>query len=165
MELQPLYERAQERVRMLEAQVDVLKQELKTQEERHSQMYLKMYKKGQEAAKFEHADEVLEFAHRAPKRVSVPELLQQLHRTEQELEATKDLYRSEVMSRGSTASVASSSQPDYTLPFLKDAMFYFLTERDNQQHLRAIQNILGFSDKEREAVSKSLKYRRSFLIP
>ena len=45
--------------------------------------------KGQEAAKFEHADEVLEFAHQAPTRVSVPELLQQLQVTESELENIK----------------------------------------------------------------------------
>jgi hypothetical protein len=31
---------------------------MEEQEERHKSMYLKMYMKGQEAAKFEHADQV-----------------------------------------------------------------------------------------------------------
>lgn len=50
---------------------------------------LPICRKGQEAARFEHADEVLEFAHHAPSRVSVPELLRQLQVTEHELEHVK----------------------------------------------------------------------------
>jgi hypothetical protein len=35
-----------------------LRRSVEEQEERHKSMYLKMYMKGQEAAKFEHADQV-----------------------------------------------------------------------------------------------------------
>lgn len=39
--------------------------------------------------------------------------------------------------------------PEITLQFLKSAIYYFLTDRENSQgHLRAIQSILGFSDSE-----------------
>ncbi|XP_067121018.1 protein quick-to-court isoform X3 [Centruroides vittatus] len=112
-------------------------------------------RKGQEAAKFEHADEVLEFAHTAPKRVSVPELLQQLHHTEHELERTKQLYRCELYKQAAKGN--GDRHSEYTLKFLKDAMYYFLTEKDNKGHLKAIESILDFTDSERLAVSKALK--------
>ncbi|KAJ9601349.1 hypothetical protein L9F63_000487, partial [Diploptera punctata] len=89
-ELRADYDRAQDKIRELEKDTESLRKSLEEQEDRHKSMYLKMYMKGQEAAKFEHADQVLEFAHRAPSRVSVPELLQQLQVTENELENIKD---------------------------------------------------------------------------
>ncbi|XP_076349772.1 uncharacterized protein LOC143246623 [Tachypleus tridentatus] len=158
LELRPAYEKALDRIRYFESQVVELKKEMAAQEEWHSQMYLKMYRKGQEAAKFEHADEVLEFAQRAPKRVSVPELLQQLRQTKQELEQTKELYRCELYRRATTGS--PHHQAEYTLKFLKDAVYYFLIDKDNKNHLRAIESILGFSEKEKETVAKVLKHRR-----
>ncbi|XP_067121017.1 protein quick-to-court isoform X2 [Centruroides vittatus] len=155
MELRPAFDRAQDKIRQLELQLEEFKKEMAAQEEWHSQMYLKMYRKGQEAAKFEHADEVLEFAHTAPKRVSVPELLQQLHHTEHELERTKQLYRCELYKQAAKGN--GDRHSEYTLKFLKDAMYYFLTEKDNKGHLKAIESILDFTDSERLAVSKALK--------
>uniref|UniRef100_T1JI90 Uncharacterized protein n=1 Tax=Strigamia maritima TaxID=126957 RepID=T1JI90_STRMM len=73
------------RINELETQIQTMQDQQNEQEQKHHHTYLQMYKKGQEAAKFQHADEVLEFAHQAPNRVSVPELLKQLHLTEQEL--------------------------------------------------------------------------------
>ncbi|XP_076361665.1 uncharacterized protein LOC143252816 isoform X2 [Tachypleus tridentatus] len=104
LELRPMYEKALDQIKCLECQVVKLKKETSAQEEWHKQMYLKMYRKGQEAAKFEHADEVLEFAQQAPKKISVPELLQQLRQTKQELEQTKELYRSELYHKATTGS-------------------------------------------------------------
>ncbi|XP_022255144.1 uncharacterized protein LOC111088675 [Limulus polyphemus] len=158
LELQPMYEKALDQIKCLENQVVKLKKDISAQEEWHKQMYLKMYRKGQEAAKFEHADEVLEFAQQAPKKISVPELLQQLRQTKQELEQAKELYRSELYRKATTGS--PHHQAEYTLKFLKDAVYYFLTEKDNKGHLNAIESILGFSEKERGAVAKSLKHRR-----
>lgn len=155
MELRPAFDRAQDKIRQLESQLEEFKKEMTAQEEWHSQMYLKMYRKGQEAAKFEHADEVLEFAHTAPKRVSVPELLQQLHHTEHELERTKQLYRCELYKQAAKGN--GDRHSEYTLKFLKDAMYYFLTEKDNKGHLKAIESILDFTDSERIAVAKALK--------
>lgn len=177
-EVRSAYEKALERIRILDTQVSELRKEMSSQEEWHSQMYLKMYRKGQEAAKFEHADEVLEFAHKAPKRVSVPELLQQLQMANRELEQMKQLYRCELYRRRTNG----SSQPpessfvstgagqghvgaghsvdrsaEYTLKFLKDAVYYYLTEKDNRGHLQAIESILGFSDVEKKNVAKAIR--------
>ena len=49
-------------------------------------MYLHMYTKGQEAERQEQADRVSDMAHASPSRVSIPELMQQLQVTQDELE-------------------------------------------------------------------------------
>lgn len=113
--------------------------------------YLFPRRKGQEAARFE-ADEALDFSQRLPKRVSVPDLLRQLQQLELELDQTKQLYREAARGMG-------DRQAEYTLRFLKDAVFYFLTKKD-KEHLKAIQSILGFTDAERMAVAKAMKHRR-----
>ncbi|XP_069705692.1 protein quick-to-court isoform X1 [Periplaneta americana] len=180
-ELRVEYDRAQDRIRELEKDTESLRKSLEEQEERHKSMYLKMYMKGQEAAKFEHADQVLEFAHRAPTRVSVPELLQQLQVTENELENIKDtdhqqtdktkpallsakeaislwilgtrkaMYRRIVESRTGKGEM----DPEITLQFLKSAIYYFLTDKENHQgHLNAIESILGYNENERLNIEK-----------
>lgn len=46
--------------------------------------------------------------------------------------------------------------PEITLQFLKSAVYYFLTDKENSQgHLRAIQSILGFSDSEIHNIDKA----------
>lgn len=64
-EVRPSVDTAEARARELEAELEAVKAELaeqKTllneQEERNKQMYLKMYAKGQEAARIEQADQV-----------------------------------------------------------------------------------------------------------
>lgn len=43
--------------------------------------------------------------------------------------------------------------PEVTLQFLKSAVYYFLTDKENTQgHLNAIESILGFSDIERRKI-------------
>lgn len=157
-DLRPQLDRANDRIRKLESQVRILEDERIEQEQRHHQMYLKMYKKGQEAARFEHADEVIEFAHQAPNRVAVPELLQQLRITENELERMKNLYRREIYKK-----VDGVKDTETTLHFLKDAVYYFLTDKDNRGHLQAIESILGFTDMERMNVERSLLTRSKLL--
>lgn len=153
-DLLPQVDRARERIRKLEAQICLLEEERRQQENRHHQMYLKMYKKGQEAARFEHADEVLEFAHQAPNRTSVPELLQQLHNTEHELERIKNMYRHEIYKKSEGV-----QDPDVTLRFLKDALYYFLTNKENKGHLQAIESILGYSEMECVNIERSVLNR------
>ncbi|GLH09069.1 Uncharacterized protein GBIM_14204 [Gryllus bimaculatus] len=117
-------------------------------------MYLKMYMKGQEAARFEHADQVLEFAHKAPSRVSVPELLQQLQVAESELENMKAMYRRIVESRAKKGEL----DPEITLQFLKSAIYYFLTDKENHQgHLNAIESILGYNENEKLVIEKACR--------
>lgn len=46
--------------------------------------------------------------------------------------------------------------PEVTLQFLKSAVYYFLTDKENTQgHLNAIEAILGFSDNERKNIDKA----------
>lgn len=52
--------------------------------------------------------------------------------------------------------------PEVTLQFLKSAIYYFLTDKENSQgHLEAIESILGFSDEERKKIEKAMN-RKSF---
>jgi len=57
-ELRANYDQAQDKIRELERDTESQRRSMEEQEERHKTMYLKMYMKGQEAAKFEHADQV-----------------------------------------------------------------------------------------------------------
>ena len=45
--------------------------------------------------------------------------------------------------------------PEITLQFLKSAIYYFLTDKENHQgHLNAIESILGYNEKERLNIQK-----------
>lgn len=127
LELRPAYESTQERLRHLERELSEARAEIEKQERWHSEMYLKMYRKGQEAAQFERSEEV------QPSLSTLPSF------------------------RGAPS---TERQAEYTLRFLKDAVFYFLTDRsDCRGHLSAIQSILGFSEAERAAVAKAWRHR------
>ncbi|CAG2069165.1 unnamed protein product, partial [Timema podura] len=56
-ELRTEHDQAQDRLLQSNKERDILRRTLEEQEERHKSMYLKMYLKGQEAARFEHADQ------------------------------------------------------------------------------------------------------------
>lgn len=105
----PDYEQAKERIRELERQLEDLQQKLQEQEDKQNKMYLHMFAKGQEAERIQHADKVIVYATRwidyfnfvyppqvmeiaqspSSSRVSVPELMQQLQVTQNELENIK----------------------------------------------------------------------------
>lgn len=115
-DLVPDYEQAKERIRELEKQLEDLQQKLQEQEDKQNKMYLHMFAKGQEAERINHADkvhnllstrrvallkgrplllnffyfQVMEIAQSSSaNRVSVPELMQQLQVTQNELENIK----------------------------------------------------------------------------
>ncbi|XP_042223440.1 uncharacterized protein LOC121867523 isoform X2 [Homarus americanus] len=76
------------------------------------------------------------------------------------------LYHREVASRNNNNNNNNSSStnrngeldPEVTLQFLKSAIYYFLTDKDNSKgHLRAIESILGYSDSERYNIDKVVK--------
>ena len=49
----------------------------------------------------------------------------------------------------------TEDDPETTLQFLKSAVYYFLTDRDNHLgHLRAIESILGFTLAEKHDIEK-----------
>ncbi|XP_029839394.2 uncharacterized protein LOC8028938 isoform X2 [Ixodes scapularis] len=158
LELRPAYETTQERLRHLERELSEARAEIEKQEQWHSEMYLKMYRKGQEAAQFEREEDGT--ASSPPRGGgSIPALLQQLRRTESELERSRALHRAP-LAASAPRTGGNDRQAEYTLRFLKDAVFYFLTDRtDCRGHLNAIQSILGFSEAERAAVAKAWRHR------
>ncbi|KAL6448685.1 hypothetical protein ACFW04_000490 [Cataglyphis niger] len=197
-EVRPALDIAEARVRELEAELEAVKIELNEQkailseqEERNKQMYLKMYAKGQEAARIEQADQILVQAHQSPPKVTVAELLQQLTVTQAELENIKDtsyspephisaehsqsllsaqeavslwvlgtrkaMYRRIVEARSSQGTL----DPEITLQFLKSAIYYFLTDKENHHgHLNAIESILGFTDTEKHNIDRLYRSTR-----
>ncbi|XP_014298062.1 protein quick-to-court isoform X2 [Microplitis demolitor] len=155
-ELRPSLDAAEVKVRDFEAELERTKTQLdeqkalfEEQEERNKQMYLKMYAKGQEAARLELNDPAFEQTREMP-NVTVTELLQQLSVTQAELENVKAMYRRIIESKNKTA-----IDPDITLQFLKSAFYYFLTDRENHDgHLNAIESILGFTDNEKLRIER-----------
>ncbi|XP_076294916.1 GRIP domain-containing protein quick-to-court isoform X4 [Lasioglossum baleicum] len=197
-EVRPSVDAAETRARELEIELEAVKSELaeqksllNEQEERNTQMYLKMYAKGQEAARIEQADQILEHAHQTPPKVSVAELLQQLTVTQAELENVKDTSyspephisadRSQILLSAKEAvslwvlgtrkvmyrriiearSQQGTLDPEITLQFLKSAIYYFLTDKENHQgHLNAIESILGFTEAEKHNIDRLYRSTR-----
>ncbi|KAM8716934.1 hypothetical protein ACLKA7_003753 [Drosophila subpalustris] len=180
----PDYEHAKQRIRELEKQLEDLQRKLIEHEEKQNKMYLHMYQQGQEAERISRADQALELAQRQPdSKVSINELLQQLQSTQDELEnirasecrmrecgsnhalltakeaislwvlgARKTIYRRLLEAQKNRTHV----DPEVTLQFLKSAIFYFLTDKENSQgHLQAIESILEFTDEEKQKINQA----------
>ncbi|XP_055594290.1 protein quick-to-court-like isoform X1 [Uranotaenia lowii] len=185
-DLVPDHEMAKERIRELEKQLEELHAQLQEQEGKANKMYLHMYTKGQEVERQQQADRVMDLARQSPSRVSVPVLMQQLQVTQEELENIRDVnYQAESSSsqvllsakeaislwllgaRKTMYKRLSDAQqtknkvdPEVTLQFLKSAIYYFLTDKENSQgHLNAIESILGFSETERSNIDKARAYK------
>ncbi|KAL4709009.1 hypothetical protein ACJJTC_005870 [Scirpophaga incertulas] len=183
-ELLPNYEQAKERIHLLEKQLEEVNKQLQEEGNKQSTMYLQMYNKGVEAAKFELAKDEASTSQGQLNRVSVEELLEQLQITQTELAnirdtaftadrtaksqvllsakeavslwvlgARKAMYRRIVEAqKGNKTAV----DPEITLQFLKSAIYYFLTDPENHQgHLNAIENILGFTETEKNNIRKA----------
>ncbi|CAH1708211.1 unnamed protein product [Chironomus riparius] len=144
-DLMPDYEQAKERIRELERELELLQQKFTEQEDKSNKMYLHMYAKDQEQAGPSTSTAVA--------RISVPELLHQLQVTQDELENLRTMYKRLVDAHETKP---SRVDPEITLQFLKSAIYYFLTDKENTQgHLQAIESILGFTDKEKEFIAKA----------
>ncbi|XP_026321458.1 uncharacterized protein LOC113231377 isoform X3 [Hyposmocoma kahamanoa] len=153
-ELLPNYEQARERIHALEKQLEDANRQLQDGESKHRSMYLQMYNKGVEAAKFElDKDGDQGPCQDQVNRVSVEELLQQLQITQTELENVRAMYRRIIEAqKGNKTHI----DPEVTLQFLKSAIYYFLTDPENHQgHLSAIENILGFTEAEKKNIRKA----------
>lgn len=145
-DLMPDYEQAKERIRELERELEVLQAKLTEEEDKSNKMYLHMYSKEQEQVAGPST------AH-PPVRVSVPQLLHQLQVTQDQLENLRTMYKRLVDAHEAKP---SRVDPEITLQFLKSAIYYFLTDKENTQgHLQAIESILGFTEKEKETIAKA----------
>ncbi|XP_055541996.1 protein quick-to-court isoform X2 [Wyeomyia smithii] len=155
-DLVPDYEQAKERIRELEKQLEELHAQLQAHEDKANKIYLHMYTKGQGGERHQQNDRSLEMARQSPSRVSVPELMQQLQVTQEELENIRTMYKRLVDAQQTKNKV----DPEVTLQFLKSAIYYFLTDKENSQgHLNAIESILGFSDTEKSNIDKARAYK------
>ncbi|BFF94771.1 protein Hook homolog 1 [Drosophila madeirensis] len=146
----PDYEQAKQRIRELEKQLEDLQRKLVEHEDKQNKMYLHMYQQGQESERISRADQALELAQRQPEsKVSISELLHQLQTTQDELENIRTIYRRLLEAQKNRTHV----DPEVTLQFLKSAIFYFLTDKENSQgHLQAIESILEFTDEEKQKI-------------
>ncbi|ALC38239.1 qtc [Drosophila busckii] len=149
----PDYEHAKQRIHELEKQLEQLQRKLVEHEEKQNKMYLHMYQQGQEAERISRADQALELATRQPdSKVSINELLHQLQSTQDELENIRTIYRRLLEAQKNRTHV----DPEVKLQFLKSAIFYFLTDKENSQgHLQAIESILEFTDEEKQKISQA----------
>ncbi|XP_050302282.1 protein quick-to-court isoform X2 [Anthonomus grandis grandis] len=150
-ELVPELDAAKERIKELELQLEEASRKLEEQEDKAKQTYLQMYSQGQAAARLEQENAVMEIARHHPTRVSVPELLNELQITKNELENIKAMYRQLMEAKN-----RNKIDPEITLQFLKSAIYYFLTDKENSHgHLKAIQSILGFTPSEIANIDKA----------
>ncbi|XP_063916354.1 protein quick-to-court isoform X2 [Zophobas morio] len=150
-ELVPELDVAKDKIKELENQLEDACHKLSQQEDKQKQTYLEMYNKGQEAERLEREHRVMEIARQGPSRISVPELLEELQVTKNELENIKAMYRQLIEAKNK-----SKIDPEITLQFLKSAIYYFLTDKENSQgHLKAIQSILGFTPNEITSIDKA----------
>ncbi|KAL1123347.1 hypothetical protein AAG570_002432 [Ranatra chinensis] len=172
-ELKPQLEAVQAKVSKLEKEKEELLKKNKESEEKHKNMYLQMFNKGQQAAIFQVDDS----SNDGGPILTLPDLLKQLEVTKQELESVKDreFWQAENLLSGKEAvslwnmcrktmyrrmleNKKSKSEQDaeVTLQFLKSAVYYFLTDRENVAgHLAAIQSILGFSQDEKLSIERA----------
>uniref|UniRef100_A0A4P6D8R8 Putative myosin-3-like isoform x2 rhodnius neglectus n=1 Tax=Rhodnius prolixus TaxID=13249 RepID=A0A4P6D8R8_RHOPR len=148
-ELRPQYDKLQKKIEELEKEKEELVAKYKDNEEKHKSTYLQMFNKGQEAALFSVDDTVTDGPAKAD---TLPALIKQLEVTKSELESVKTMYRRLLESR----KPRSEQDAEVTLQFLKSAVYYFLTDRENTTgHLAAIQSILGFTREERNAIERA----------
>ncbi|RZF36704.1 hypothetical protein LSTR_LSTR014105 [Laodelphax striatellus] len=180
--LRPKLEEAENRIKALEVENEELKRSHLDTEEKHKTIYLEMYKKGHEAAKLEsdmhqgNGDAVGNSV-----LTENEKLLKELNLTKKDLENVKDkdfvssqnlLSAKEAISLWNfvrkanyrrlleTRQSVSKQDPEITLNFLKSAVYYFLTDRENsQRHLSAIESILGFTDNEKMNIEKAYLWR------
>uniref|UniRef100_A0A914WYL4 GRIP domain-containing protein n=1 Tax=Plectus sambesii TaxID=2011161 RepID=A0A914WYL4_9BILA len=122
-----------DRVEELNAEIDDLRAEVDRMTNERQDMYLIMFKKGQDAAK--HEMEIV--ADRNNRRDSTPSYTGPLK--------TEHLDEQIGQRQGLT-------EDEVVLRFLRDAVYYFLLNRDSKDHLQAIMSILKFSGKQREDV-------------
>ncbi|XP_074656050.1 uncharacterized protein LOC141909517 [Tubulanus polymorphus] len=143
----------------LEKTVNDLKDEMERREENHQEMYLNMYIKGQETAKFERQDEIEKIAKDDPDTVTRDELLEKLKSTELELEHWRSLKRKEMYEEAELPDTEAAA----TLRFMKDSMFHYLTDSkdlERECHLRAMVNIFKYSTVQMRSVEKALKEKK-----
>ncbi|XP_076249886.1 protein quick-to-court-like isoform X2 [Rhynchophorus ferrugineus] len=179
-ELVPELDSAKEKIKELESQLEEASRKLEEQEKHAKKTYLDTSSPSPSVVK-EPENAVMEIARQHPNRVSVPELLNELQVTKNELENIKDVEYASTSNHSQPLLSAKEAlslwvlgarkamyrqlmeaksknkiDPEITLQFLRSAIYYFLTDKENNQgHLKAIQSILGFTPNEIANIDKA----------
>ncbi|OWF38867.1 DNA repair protein rad-50-like [Mizuhopecten yessoensis] len=135
----------------LEETLSQLNERIASQEKRNEQIYLEMYKKGQESSQFERNVELERLAVNAESSsMTMNELIRKLVVTESELAKWQSIRRHESYE----SAEKPETQADVTLRFLKDSFFHYLTDvKESDHHLRAMIRIFSFTDVQRRKIS------------
>lgn len=151
-ELKPQYEELSKRFEIMEFEKAELEAKFEVNEENHRKTYLEMFRKGQEAARFQAGEEGNSGKPEGTLEGNIPKLLKELEVTKAELESVRTMYRKLIEANNAR----KPDDAEITLNFLKSAFYYFLTDRENTAgHLSAIQSILGFTPDQRQAIDKA----------
>ncbi len=124
----------------MQEKLEKLGMEMAEKESQHQEMYLTMFRKGQETAKRELAADFGENV-----SLSSGEIQDRMQREFHEFPRSKSL----LMGQGEL------TDDEVVLRFLRDAVYYFLIGKDGKDHLPAIMSILKFSEKQRQSVHKT----------
>jgi len=140
-------------IAVLENTIKELKEAIDKKELDSQEIYLEMFRKGQKSAEFERQEEIAKLAVENPEAVSVEELLEKLHDTEDQLTFWQSLQRKESYD----GAEKPETEAEVKLRFMRDSMFHFLTDRTNAaQHLRAMIGMMGFTEVQMKKINKAL---------
>ncbi|KAK3087573.1 hypothetical protein FSP39_007680 [Pinctada imbricata] len=159
-DLRQSYTESVRNVATLELTIDSLKETMAIREKKNADIYLEMYRKGQESAKFERNDELERMAVKCDgsSSATIKELLEKLMNTEMELSKWQSLRRQESYETAERP----ETEADATIRFLKDSFFHYLTDqKESENHLRAIIRIFSFTDPQKKKIANSLTDKKN----
>ncbi|KAJ8322345.1 hypothetical protein KUTeg_000816 [Tegillarca granosa] len=121
------YEESVKSINALENTIRDLKETMAEKEKKSEALFLEMYRKGQETAKFEREEELERMAATNTKKsnktgITINELMQKLNSTESELAKWQAYRRQESYE----SAEKPETQSDAILKFLKDSFFHYL---------------------------------------
>ncbi|XP_067664534.1 protein quick-to-court-like [Haliotis asinina] len=156
-ELTLSYEESVKAVNALETTIQGLRESAESKELHHKKMYLEMYEKGRMSARFEREDELEMLVKTGKEKVTMTEMMKKLSETQAELAKWQSLRREEMYE----VAEKPETEAETTLRFLKDSFFHFLTtDKDSDDHLRAMIRIFNFSDVQKKKITKGLSDKK-----
>ncbi|XP_066268725.1 uncharacterized protein [Branchiostoma lanceolatum] len=139
----------------LHKKMNQLQADLKKRDQETQRRFLEMYEKGRAAEQFEQSENLLYDAMTAPAQVNVNALLRRIKQLEEQLIQARGDQRSESYRKGEKA----ESDVQVKLRVLRDAVFYYLVEREREQNLQMILEICNYNDKQKKMIIKTLKQK------
>ncbi|KAL4217934.1 hypothetical protein ACF0H5_022673 [Mactra antiquata] len=137
---------------VLEQKATDLKNAMDDREKQHQKIYLEMYRKGQDSARFEREEELERLANSGGCTVTISELVKKLAWTELELAKWQTIRRQESYHDATRP----ETEAETILRFLKDSFFHYITdEKDSDHHLRAMVKIFKYTEPQMKKIRES----------